>query len=277
MIAWVERHHAHVSGLVLTAIPTDGAFYAMLRAQSAASGRDLALLDVRKRAVLRPSRDLGTVTSILSSKRRKELRRQRRRLAETGALSYRSATTPSEIRAAAERFLMLESRGWKGRRGTALLAQVALATFTRTMTRLMAQERHCRIDSLEIDGVPIAMGIIIVADTHAHFWKTAYDERFAARSPGVQFVLELTALQEADRSVRLTDSCAIPDHPMIDRIWDERLDIADVFIGLRPQDRGRAGAAAALRWETTRRRLRATAKDGLGALRRLTRTRIASH
>jgi len=36
-------------------------------------------------------------------------------------------------------------------------------------------------------------------------------------------------------SVIHTDSCAAPNHPMIDRVWRERLPLADRLIAVRPQ------------------------------------------
>ena len=267
MMSWVARHHASPA-LVLTDIPTEGAFCDILRAQCASDGRAIAVLDERERAVLihTPTKDASAVVTIQSAKRRKELRRQRRRLADAGVLSYHSARTPAEIRRAAERFMALEASGWKGRRGSALLADPTLATFTRTMTRLMGYDGRCRIDSLEVDGVPVAMGILVMAGTRAHFWKTTYAERFAALSPGVQFAIDLTHVQKLEPGFTLTDSCAVPDHPMIDRIWPERIAVADVLIELRPRKTASASSMGdrafqtAVRSEILRRRTRTTLK-----------------
>ena len=44
---------------------------------------------------------------------------------------------------------------------------------------------------------------------------------FASASPGVQLTLALTERQ-IGTGVAETDSCAIADHPMIDRIWPDR-------------------------------------------------------
>ena len=104
------------------------------------------------------------------------------------------------------------------------------------MHLLLAAEGRCRIDSLELDGQPIAMGVTIISGRTAALWKIAYDETQAAASPGVQFVLEYTRRQVEDDAIDVTDSCAIPDHPMIDRIWPERLAIADLFIATQASD-----------------------------------------
>ena len=267
MLSWLGDHHRGPA-LMLTDIPLEGPFCELLRTQSERHGRAIAILDPRERAILihGAAEETPAVTAIQSGKRRKELRRQRRRLSEVGVLSYNSARTPAEIRRAAERFMALEAGGWKGRRGSALLADPTLATFTRTMTRLMGYEARCRIDSLEIDGVPVAMGILVMAGTRAHFWKTTYNERFASLSPGVQFALDLTDVQSNEPGLTLTDSCAVPDHPMIDRIWPGRMAVGDLMIELWPT--GEAGTATtgaqsfqlAVRRETLRRRVRVLAK-----------------
>jgi hypothetical protein len=123
------------------------------------------------------------------------------------------------------------------------------------MTRLLAYEGRCRIDSLEVDGKPVAMGIVLTAGKRAFFWKTAFDESIAHLSPGVQFVQALTQAQ-AEGPYDLTDSCAIPDHPMIDRLWPDRAVIGEYLIEF-PVSSKPGRFAAAMRIEIGRRRLRA--------------------
>jgi hypothetical protein len=55
----------------------------------------------------------------------------------------------------------------------------------------------------------------------AYSFKTAFDEDFARFSPGVLLQAEnLTMLERPD--IFWTDSCATPDHLMIDHLWRER-------------------------------------------------------
>ena len=274
VLDWLAAHYQRRHALAFTSIAKEGAFHGELRRLSAASSRSFMGLGEHQRAELRQpnsggGRSVRFASATLaparqdpvrleSAKRRKERARQFRRLSEAGTRTYASAKTPTEIAGATERFLALEHNGWKGKRGTALLADPRLATFARTMTRLMAHEGKCRIDSIEIDGKPVAMGIIIAAGGRAHFWKTAFDEAFAPLSPGVQFTMELTQAQLNDPSVVSTDSCAIANHPMIDRLWPDRMTITDVVIGLRPGETGRF--ARSLGIERLRRAVRHRAK-----------------
>jgi hypothetical protein len=100
------------------------------------------------------------------------------------------------------------------------------------MTREFAGSGLCRIDSLELDGRPIAMGIALSSRDQSWLWKIAYDERFANLSPGAQFICDFTRRQLQDDGIRLTDSCAIPDHPMIDRLWPDRLEVTDIAMSI---------------------------------------------
>ena len=235
LLAWLGSGHGRLA-LRLLRVPRDGAFYRdLVEPTLGTTGR---LLGEHQRACLAGHATAApeAIACFRSAKRRKEMRRQRRRLADRGERTYVSARSPAEIRRATERFLALECRGWKGSRGSALLEDPGLATFTRSMTRLMAEEGKCRIDSLEIDGRAVAIGIVITAHGRAHFWKTAFDETFAPLSPGVQLALEITEAQLADPSVTTTDSCAAPDHPMIDRLWPDRMSLVDVMIDLHPDE-----------------------------------------
>ena len=267
ILGWLRDHDRRPPALLLTTIATDGPFHALAERVCAARGLPLHHFEAKSRAILQARTvEPSPVATAASAKRRKEWRRQHRRLSESGTRTWRSATTPADVARTAERFLALEHNGWKGRRGTSLLADPHLATFVRTMTRLMAHEGKCRIDTLEIDGEAVAMGVILTVGDRAHFWKTAYDERFAGYSPGVQFTNELADRQHADARVTTTDSCAMPDHAMIDRLWPGRMPVADLMIGL-PSGSARSFVQTC-RIETVQRALRAAAKNLRLRLRR---------
>jgi CelD/BcsL family acetyltransferase involved in cellulose biosynthesis len=255
---WLAREYPSVGAILFPCMPLDGPVMKLIGERAAAGRLRMQSIDRRARAVLDGGSDVQALLARqLSGKRLKELRRQRRRLAEAGVLAY-VRNEAKDVRGAAERFLALEASGWKGERGTALLKDRGLATFTRSMTRLLAREDKCSIHSLELDGEPIAMGVVLTSGNQAFLWKIAYDERYAAFSPGVQFIVDFMHAQTADCTLVRTDSCAIADHPMIDRLWPDRLEIADVLIG---PTAGRAESFAAIaRHESIKRRLRAIVK-----------------
>jgi CelD/BcsL family acetyltransferase involved in cellulose biosynthesis len=172
----------------------------------------------------------------LGAKKLKELRRQRNRLAEHGEVQFDIARKPAEIASAIEVFLMLEASGWKGQRGTALSQDDGDATFIRRATVALAGTGQCAIVTLRAGQTPVASAIVLRHQDRAFYFKLGVDERFAKFSPGVQLTLDLTQHLCADPAIRLVDSTAAPDHPMINPIWRGRLAIGDVLIPLRRGD-----------------------------------------
>jgi CelD/BcsL family acetyltransferase involved in cellulose biosynthesis len=172
----------------------------------------------------------------LGAKKLKELRRQRNRLAEHGAVRFDVAREPEEIARAIETFLALEASGWKARRGTALMQDAGDTAFIRRATYALAGRGQCEIVSLYAGDTPIAAAIVLRHQDRAFYFKLGVDERFAKLSPGVQLTLDLTRHLCADPVVALADSTAAADHPMINPIWRGRLAIGDVLIPLRRND-----------------------------------------
>ena len=223
-------------------------------------GRVASVFDQRPRAVLLP----GSVNRGLGSKPRKELRRQWNRLAELGPLVFTAASDPDAVARALERFLALEAKGWKGSRGTALGSQPETRAFARAALGDLASRGQVDVVSLDLADAPIAMGIVLRSGHHAFFWKTAYDEELARFSPGLQFALRLTDQLAADRQLSRVDSCAIPGHSMIDRVWTARIAVADLLVVTGQEPTARFGWARQA--EQLRRSLRQHGKRLRGAL-----------
>ena len=166
----------------------------------------------------------------VSQKRLKELRRQRARLSENGAL-VRETVTGEGIDAAVAAYLSLEASGWKGRIGAAAKFSGTESFLADAVTGLACAGK-ARVDILKLDGMPIAATILLFSGDRAWFWKTAYDENYARFSPGVLLALELTETLGRDRNIALVDSCAVADHPMIDHLWRGRIELADWIVPL---------------------------------------------
>jgi hypothetical protein len=165
------------------------------------------------------------LTQALSGKKRKELRRQERRLAELGAVSYDELAPGSDLDAWIHEFVALEARGWKGQGGTALGADpAALALFRATARGAFACGQWMTL-ALRIGGRAIAMKCNLRAGDGAVAFKIAYDEAYARFSPGV--LLEIEQIERLHRpgAPAWMDSGAAPDHPMIGHLWRDRLAI----------------------------------------------------
>jgi len=172
----------------------------------------------------------------LGHKKLKELRRQRNRLADHGAVVFEVARSPDEGSTATEVFLALEASGWKGARRTALIQSEGDAAFIRRATTALAATGQCEIVTLRAGATPIAAGVVLRHQDRAFYFKIGVDERFAKFSPGVQLTLDLTKHLCDDPAIASADSTASPDHPMINPIWRGRFAIGDVLIPLRRND-----------------------------------------
>ncbi|WP_235302896.1 GNAT family N-acetyltransferase [Sphingopyxis sp. MWB1] len=155
------------------------------------------------------------------SKKRKELRRQANRLAEQGTVEFRHWRAGEPVEPWAEAFLALEAAGWKGRAGSALASQNDTAAWFRAIIVAAAEAGRLDMRALDLGGRPLAILINFLTPPGAFSFKTAFDEDFARYSPGVLLQQENLALLD-DPRIQWTDSCAAPDHPMIDSVWRER-------------------------------------------------------
>ena len=239
--------------LLITFVPSTGKFAAALAAAIIKQQGGCAWFGEHARAALSPPLMRSNyLERSISAKKRKELRRQMRLLADQAEVTLDRASTADEIGVALEDFLALESRGWKGRAGTAAALQADLQAFMRNSIRALGASGQVQIDRLQLAGRTIAASILLRSGSAAWFWKITYDEDVARASPGVQLTHELTHALLADRTIGRTDSCATADHPMIDHLWRDRLELGDQLISAAGEPKGRFMLACRL--EDMRRR-----------------------
>ncbi len=234
--------------LVLPDMRLDGPVAGLVR--MVAMDRNLPLHTANRceRAFLQSSAEPDDyLRNALSPHHYREFRRLKRRLGEQGELVHDVARQPEEIRLGLETFLTLEARGWKGRAGTAMVIDRYRAAFAREAVHRLSEQGLCRIHSLLIDGQTIASLIVFVESGVAYTWKTAYDEAWHTYSPGTLLAIEATRNHLDDPNIEITDSCAQPDHPVMNRIWSERREMGSIVIGLTPgSDRAARQAAKQL-------------------------------
>lgn len=221
-LTWADANGGPALFAHLPLIPLDGAIGAALRAETAAQGRRLELVYREERALLDSELDPAAYFErAVRGKKRKELRRQNSRLAEQGALKVERFIDDRCLATWIDHFLALESSGWKGQNGSALASHDATAGLFRDALRGAAGRGRLERLSLSVDSRPVAMLANFIVPPGAFSYKTAFDERFARYSPGVLLQLENLALLDHP-TIRWCDSCAAPEHPMIDGLWTER-------------------------------------------------------
>lgn len=182
-------------------------------------------VETHVRALVKSPADwMAYAASVMSTHQRRELRRHWRRLTELGDLTERSlaADQGRAVESWIDSFLHLESLGWKGHQGTSFKEANGAAEYFREITRAAYAQDRLQMFGLFLDGEPIAMKVNFLASPGAFAFKIAYDERFSKHSPGVQLELENLRRLHETNGVEWMDSCAVPNHFMINRMWKER-------------------------------------------------------
>ena len=127
--------------------------------------------------------------TLLSRTRRKFAAKRARAERERGRVDI-GHTVPAAHEAchAVAMFADVESGGWKARCGTALCKQPDLLQFYQLYAARAAALGRLRLAVLRIDDVPAAVELSVEA--YGRLWqlKVAYDEQFAAFSPGLLLV-----------------------------------------------------------------------------------------
>ena len=166
----------------------------------------------------------------LNAKRRRELRRQRARLAEQGRLELCELSPGEDPTPWIHEFLALEAGGWKGAAGVAAALHPAERAFVEEMAARAHQRGRLMMMGLRLDGRPIALKYNLLAGDGSFAFKITFDESFARYSPGV--LLEVENIQRLHQmpEVRWMDSCAAPNRFMINHLWPERREMQTVFL-----------------------------------------------
>jgi CelD/BcsL family acetyltransferase involved in cellulose biosynthesis len=219
--------HGQTKPLLLNAIPSDGPFFENLKNHAA----QFEVIETWQRAALKPT---GTFEKWFEqnfdNKRRKEFKRLRNRLAELGKVETVTLKKGDNVRLFLKDLLALEAAGWKGKKGTAINSVRPLADSMYEAIVELHQAGKLRFWSLKLKDKCIASLFAIVEGNQAWLGKIAYDEAYAKYSPGVMIIFDCTESFFADSKIECVDSSAIPNHPMIDRIWRDRIGMVSVAV-----------------------------------------------
>ncbi len=134
------------TSVIAADLPMESSVAKGLVAAALRQSRPVDILDGHVRATLVRSEAGATdPRAALPPKRRHEVGRQLRRLADVGEVTFVSAIEPQQVRARFELFMQLEAAGWKGKRGTALLSNPATAEFAREVVANRAEAGAARV------------------------------------------------------------------------------------------------------------------------------------
>ena len=220
--------------LYLTGQDEAGPVMAALRNVCVAQSRPYGVTGRYERAMLHSDLSAGEYwTTHVRAKKRKELRRLVNRLEETGAVTHRRLTDVRELPLWCADFLALEASGWKGNQGTALDSRSATRDYFFACCDNAYAADMLDMLRIDVDGRAIAMLVNFRHLRGAFSFKIAIDENFGRYSPGILIELDNLYAVQGDDRLDWMDSCATPDHPMIDSLWAERRSIVQARIALR--------------------------------------------
>jgi len=223
------------SVLVLPDVRLNGPFAQMARAIAMSRNLPVDITGEQARPMLESLLDgEAYLKNSIKSSHMREMRRQWGHLEKLGRVSYEVARQPQDIRLRMEEFLLLEASGWKGKKRTAMLSDRLRAAFAREAVNNLAEIDAARIHTIDLDGKAIASLIVLLMNGDAYTWKTAFNEEYSRYSPGKILTAQITDWHLDDANIVRTDSCAVPDHPIMSRLWQEREAMGTLIIGLKP-------------------------------------------
>ncbi|MEX2108317.1 MAG: GNAT family N-acetyltransferase [Solirubrobacterales bacterium] len=199
-----------------------------------------------ERAALRRRAEPTYLEETLSSKHRRELGRQRRRLGEALGGEPTMVERTGED-AVYEELIRLEAAATKAEQGTVLAATPGHATFFVEMCRAFDALGRLQMLALQVDGQTVAMKCNLLAGDTIFPFKIAYDERWSACSPGILLELEMLKFFHERTEAQMMDSCADANNAMINRLWPDRRELGTFLLpahGLRGRARRPALLAA---------------------------------
>lgn len=191
----------------------------------------ISVRDGYQRAFLQRTVDAETyLQNGMTRHQRHELRRQRRRLGETGQLETRCCTAADDLEIWIDQFLKLESAGWKGREQTAISAQPEHRRYFTEIAKSGFARDQVQFIGLFLDDRPIALKCNFISKPGSYAFKIAFDEAYSRYSPGVLLEIDNIEWLHQQPGLEWMDSCAVRNHSMINRIWSERRSIQRVLV-----------------------------------------------
>ena len=266
VLMYAVGEQAGVKAVRFSKVPADGRFMQLVKDYCKAENACLEVLQQYERASLVCDQSYDEwLTSSVSSRHRAEYRRLRRRLSEQGKLEMQIWSGSDQVLQWIDEFIALEAAGWKGRRGTAIAANPSHVKFIQNSLSQLAERGMLKFWRLSLDGRVIASMFGFASGQQGWMGKIAHDESLSKYSPGVLLSLDLTRDWLSSGEVKIVDSCAEPGFVMIERIWRDRLAMADILLSV--PDCSKASFNRTRMVETARLKMRKTARKIVRKLR----------
>ena len=145
----------------------------------------------RHASYLRTPSATNDVRASVSTNFRKNLRKAETKLRARPDVRFRFISASDVHGECLDRFLALESAGWKGKAGTAINSNERTRSFYRTLTDLLVRDGLLEWHFLEVGGSVIGGHLAVRASSTLTLLKIAYDEGYSALAPGNLLFLEM--------------------------------------------------------------------------------------
>ncbi|HEY1268944.1 MAG TPA: GNAT family N-acetyltransferase [Candidatus Binatia bacterium] len=231
-LEWLAVNPLNAALMEFRDIDGDGAFHNLLIEELRRSGQLACVMDSYTRPVLTRRCDGETyLHESLAKKRRKELNRLRRRLADCGRVECFELEPSHDVTAWTDDFLALEAASWKGRAGSAMKLDAASREFFTTIACESFRRGRLMMLGLYLDGRAVAMKCNFLAAPGSFSFKIAYDESLSRFSPGMQLEIENIRHFHGKPCIQWMDSCtAVEDHFMMNHLWRDRRSIETLTV-----------------------------------------------
>ena len=200
----------------------------------------------RTQAGSRAALDAASTTRYPGKKRQRELNRLLRKLGEAGNVDFELARSQFDVLLRFEEYLLIETRSWKGRRGTSIQAIKRHAAFARQAVSDLAREGRCQVLSMRLDGKPLASMILLSMNGYYYPWKITFDEHYARYSPGALLMARLGDYLRSLPDFRMADSLAKTGTSWMDLFWRDKIMLQTVTLAASEQEAERLMRRAAL-------------------------------
>ena len=255
---WKFLRQQNLHGLSFPMFPVQSALAGLLTDRCKRDRMVVTVEDLHTRAMVSPFDG-----SAMSPKRAKSLRRGRRALEKSGQVSLRFTGCPNGDLSAVERFLFLESLGWKGESQTAIACRLSEVEAFQNMALGFATRDRIRFAELALDERVIASMCLLRSESDYYAFKIGWDPQFERGCPGFLLAAEIQDhLDQLPQCLNL-DSCA-NSGSFLDHVWPGRQEFGTVLF---TTTRWGSAAAHGTRWaRDLYRKLRGQAVTSGGAV-----------
>lgn len=175
------------------------------------------------------------VSQLYDKKGKKELKntqRRFRRLTEKGNVTFEYVTEPNKIPEYLEVFLELENRGWKGKRGTSLLADPHRTNMLRELASNSSKEAGIRFHVLKLDEKVISISLNYISSGCMIALKPAYDENFRVYGPGHLLAERILENKLENNEIKYIDSNTTSGH-FLEHIWMQKTQTGSFYFSVK--------------------------------------------